>query len=72
MTRYFLGIQNQKKKVDLSEVSQIHFLRKTIDLLPDIVKTRIVRSTKNTAPRGHFELLRSRIGSILAKLGRVE
>ena len=42
MSTYFLGIKNQKK-VDLSEVSQTHFLRQTIDLLPDIVKTRIVR-----------------------------
>ena len=29
--------------MDLSEVSQTHFLSQTIDLLPDIVKARIVR-----------------------------
>ena len=42
MSSYFLGIKNQKK-VALSEVSQTHFLRQTIDLLTDIVKQRIVR-----------------------------
>ena len=42
MSRHFFRIKNQKK-VDLSEVSQTHFLRQTIDFLSDIVKQRIVR-----------------------------
>ena len=51
MSSYFLGIKT-RKKVDLSEVSQTHFLRQTIDLLPDIVKTHIVPSKSRVPVTG--------------------